>query len=656
MKYDDKSVTIKKRIVNLIGKSFLLTTLIIAIVTGLISTYLIVSRNNDLKNASADSVAQGTRGWFDAQIARVNLIADTLAYEDYVGERYSDAEAYLANCILENPAAYAYYFGLSDDRCVFSDGWEVPEDYKATERDWYPDSFANPDETQVSSAYVDAETGRIVVTISKAIVQNGKPVGVFAADFFVDDLINMTKELSTDSSFAILIDKDGTVLTHKNEKLVPTADSNGDMVANTYEDVGIPEKLIAPTSRAQTISKYIYMSDYIDEAGITVVHATGLGSYFGGLIVFYIISIVLIIAIFILIKKKVFGVLASSLSPMEELSQVTEDMKNGKLDYEASYNYADEIGTLCMAIEQSNASIKSYIDDISNKLSNMADGDLTVEVTADYLGDFAPLKESINNIVVSMKSAIEVISEASEAVYDSAQNVQSGASSLADDVENVTAIVSDIDRQIDDIEQSFADSMSIVNEASKLSDSAITYLEEGNQSLNDLVGAMNEIMDKSNSISAIIDIINDIAAQTNLLALNASIEAARAGEAGRGFAVVAESVRSLAEETASAAARTTELIQESDIAVKKGNELVASTSEKMSHIVLITNDVNSKIQGISVCIDEENETIKNVKTAVENMDAFSMNTQATSQECVALSTILNEQADNMQNAVKRFSI
>lgn len=656
MKYDDKSVTIKKRIVNLIGKNFLLTTLIITIVTGLISTYLIVSRNDDLKNASADSVAQGTRGWFDAQIARVNLIADTLAYEDYVGKRYSESEAYLANCILENPAAYAYYFGLSDDRCVFSDGWEVPEDYKATERDWYPDAFANPDETQVSSAYVDADTGRIVVTISKAIVQNGKPVGVFAADFFVDDLINMTKELSTDSSFAILIDKDGTVLTHKDEKLVPTADSDGDMVANSYDDVGIPEKLIAPSSRTQTISKYIYMSDYIEEAGITVVHATGLGSYFGGLIIFYVVSIVLIIAIFILIKKRVFGVLASSLSPMEELSQVTEDMKNGKLDYEASYNYADEIGTLCMAIEQSNASIKNYIDDISNKLSNMADGDLTVEVTADYLGDFAPLKESINNIVVSMKSAIEVISEASEAVYDSAQNVQSGANSLADDVENVTAIVSDIDRQIDDIEQSFADSMSIVNEASKLSDNAISYLEEGNQSLEALVGAMDEIMDKSNSISAIIDIINDIAAQTNLLALNASIEAARAGEAGRGFAVVAESVRSLAEETASAAARTTELIQESDIAVKKGNELVASTSEKMSHIVLITNDVNSKIQGISVCIDEENETIKNVKTAVENMDAFSMNTQATSQECVALSTILNEQADNMQNAVKKFSI
>lgn len=233
---------------------------------------------------------------------------------------------------------------------------------------------------------------------------------------------------------------------------------------------------------------------------------------------------------------------------MEELSQVTEDMKNGKLGYESSYNYADEIGILCKAIEQSNSSIKDYIEDISDKLSNMAAGDLTVEVMADYVGDF----------------------------YASAQNVQSGANSLADDVENVTGIVGDIDKQIDVIRHSFSDGKNIVNEAGCLSGDAITYLEEGTNSLENLVDAMNEIMDKSNSISAIIDIINDIATQTNLLALNASIEAARAGEAGRGFAA--------------------------DIAVKKGNELVESTSEKINQIVEITNDVNNKIQGISACI------------------------------------------------------
>lgn len=507
----------------------------------------------------------------------------------------------------------------------------------------------------MSAAYVDADTGRIVITISKAIVKDGTTVGVFAADFFVDELIDMAEALSSDSSFAILVDKDGTVLTHKNTSFVPTVDAEGEMVATTYEQTGISENLFCPAKRTQKTSGYMYTSEYIPTAGITVLFATSLMSYFGGLIAFYLISIILIITIYFAMTKKVRRVLSASLAPMENLIAVSKNMESGKLDYVSDYTTEDEIGSLCHAIERSNSAIKGYVVDISEKLSGIAAGDLTVSVSNQYAGDFAPLGESINDIADSTRKALQVISDASESVYRSAGDVQEGAGSLASEVQNVSGLISGIEAQIDEIRNSFAESMSIVNEAGTLSGDVISHLDEGERALQELVQAMDEITEKSKAISAIIDIINEISSQTNLLALNASIEAARAGEAGKGFAVVAGSIRSLAEETSTAASRTTELINESNAAIAKGNGLVAVTSQQMESIVRITDEMNGKIRGVAHSIDAENKVLQEVKDAVRDVDSFATNTQATSEECVALSTALNEQADHMQQAVKRFT-
>lgn len=85
--------------------------------------------------------------------------------------------------------------------------------------------------------------------------------------------------------------------------------------------------------------------------------------------------------------------------------------------------------------------------------------------------------------------------------------------------------------------------------------------EESLDKLKKVTTLVTGLVEKSDAIVDIIDVIDDIAEQTNLLALNASIEAARAGEQGQGFAVVAEEVRKLAARSSTATRSITDLVQ-----------------------------------------------------------------------------------------------
>ena len=83
---------------------------------------------------------------------------------------------------------------------------------------------------------------------------------------------------------------------------------------------------------------------------------------------------------------------------------------------------------------------------------------------------------------------------------------------------------------------------------------------------------------QADEISAIVQLIHEIADQTNLLALNAAIEAARAGETGRGFAVVADEVRKLAERTAKATTDIEILVS----SVRKNSSAAKSAMDDLS--------------------------------------------------------------------------
>lgn len=126
-----------------------------------------------------------------------------------------------------------------------------------------------------------------------------------------------------------------------------------------------------------------------------------------------------------------------------------------------------------------------------------------------------------------------------------------------------------------------------------------TNLETVSQQMEAVSGRLNSFSDtiqnlteNSTKISEILQTVQGFSEQTNMLALNAAIEAARAGEAGRGFAVVADEVRTLAEKVKGAA-------DEVDVLIVEMSKVVSETAEGMELIVNNAQEASSAISNSS---------------------------------------------------------
>lgn len=225
----------------------------------------------------------------------------------------------------------------------------------------------------------------------------------------------------------------------------------------------------------------------------------------------------------------------------------------------------------------------------------------------------ASVKQRLENerIAQAIAGSFSKITESLISINSLASGAATASAETATTVQTVAASSEEMSSSISEISRSTNMAKNAVEQMSDQTDQA---------------SKSTAILDQAaNSMSNIVELIQEIASQINLLALNATIESARAGEAGKGFAVVASEVKNLATQVAAATEKISSEIH--DMQNISGTVVTA-----LNGITSLANTLQDSINSVAAAIEEQSavtsDITQNMSIASGAVDEVDSNLQA----------------------------
>lgn len=486
-----------------------------------------ITASNIAKNISKEIILQKTY---------LDEIAHNLAYNNNFDKSY--VENYLKEKSNRNSNVYDYYLSLIDNTVIAGSGWEPPSDYVATEREWY--TAATVEDMYISSPYVDADTGKMIITISTPIKRDDVILGVIAANIFVDKMADIVKDINLgEKSYVFLTTDNGDIIIHDNEEYNPTIEYGFTNIRDILEgklvpifegeDLGLKDRVLSDYDGEERIFLFsnvdkcnwkvglvLTVSDVLHELENTIMYT----------VMITVLTVIVAVVISLVISKSISKPILRTVDVSKSMSNLdfTKDIE------EKDLKRTDEIGIMLN-------SYQAIVDKFRNFSKNLNE---SITVTNDV---YFKTIEKLNFLL------------------EQADNNSATTEELSATMEEITATVTSLNESTNDIDKAIMDfaervekgantSNEISKRASKLH---IQFTESKNRTLDVYENARSKIVDAIEAsknvqkINVLSNAILEITDKTSLLALNAAIEAARAGESGRGFTVVADEIRKLAD-------------------------------------------------------------------------------------------------------------
>lgn len=345
------------------------------------------------------------------------------------------------------------------------------------------------------------------------------------------------------------------------------------------------------------------------------------------------------------------------LEPIQKVSDQMIVLAEGNFHTElAMQEDESEVGKMVAAIKFMKKNLLGMVEEITKTLEEMGNGNYKIEIKQEYVGEFVSIKESFQQIGEKMRKTLLTIRNVSGQIDSGSEQLACAAQDLAESCTVQAGQVSELMTAFGGMTQSIEENTREAEASAKMASDAGVTLARGNEKMQELKDSIQEMGRCSEQIGAIIEAIEEIASQTNLLALNAAIEAARAGDAGKGFAVVAEQVKNLANESAKAAGRTTELIETTVSVMDRSITIADETAQNMNLVMTDAKAATEKMEQIAQMLKENALRMHDLnENAIQVSDAVD-NNSATSQETAAVSEEQKVQVETMVELMAQFEI
>lgn len=504
------------------------------------------------------------------------------------------------------------------------------------DRDYVQKSFTG--ESTMSDVIISRATNEPVMMLSTPIKKNNEIVGVLIARIDGYYLSSVTDSIKFgETSFAFIINPEGTFLAHDNRDLV----LNQTNYLNESEDEELTEVIKTMINNESGTVKMTQDDGQTAIVGFATLEngwkiavgasedemLAGLNQLQKVLLFSTLVFIVIGFGMGIFMNRQVSH-------PIKEVVQIGRVIAEGNFTQKVTEKYLkrkDELGELYRTFQLITENMKEMIKKVD-------EGAEKVNVAAEQLNHKAKITEDsaneISNSVNILKDGAEIQVEVAKQSADATEEMAIGIQKVAETATNISENAIVMSKQAVD-----------GNETAR---GTVQQMEDIQKGSEQTMNAINQLERDAYEIGEITQMITDISDQTNLLALNASIEAARAGEAGKGFAVVADEIRKLSEQTANSAAKINELILKMQGNTKKVVVAMNENKQEIDEGIFLINEVGKKFEKMV-------ESIHSISLQIDEMSAISEEMSAGTEEVSASVEQMASTAKDGEKSIKQIS-